>query len=120
MLLAVTNNPVVIEKVEPVFQVEGNPVDVLLEVRKKLQKGYKLVSMPLPPNQRLFMNPFRTVVIRNSEEQKDMEGLVFVEKALDKLRSQTFADPSFYKDFDLLDYELTQTALDTASFLGED
>ncbi|HPI98038.1 MAG TPA: GrdX family protein [Synergistales bacterium] len=120
MLLAVTNNPLVLEKVEHTLEVKGDPVEVLLEVRKKLQKGFKLVSMPLPPNQRLFMNPYRTVVIGDSRKEKDMNGLVLVEKALDKLRPQVFADPGFYRDFDLLDYELTQTALDTASFLGED
>jgi len=120
MLLAVTNNPLVLEKVEHTLEVKGDPVEVLLEVRKKLQKGFKLVSMPLPPNQRLFMNPYRTIVIGESREEKDMNGLVLVEKALDKLRPQVFADPRSYKDLDLLDYELTRTALDTASFLGED
>lgn len=102
----ISNNPVVLEQIEDNHRVKGDPVSVLREVRKYLESGYSLVSMPLPANQRLLMSPYRSIVVDNSSVDKDMMGLVLLEKAIERYGSRTFCeDPKADKDFALIDLE---------------
>ncbi len=102
----ISNNPFVLKKIEDNHPVSGNPLDVLLEVRKFLESGHKLVTMPLPANQRLFMNPYRSILVDKSSKDMDMKGLVLLEKAVERFRSQVFYDDQGADgDFALMDLE---------------
>jgi len=111
-LKVISNNPFVLEKIEGNYPVTGNPVDVLREVRRFLESGHDLVSMPLPGNQRLLMNPYKSVVVKDCPEEKDMTGLVLLEKAIEKYGSVTFCeDPAADRDLALIDLDQVLVAL---------
>ncbi len=108
----ISNNPLVIEKMENTFFVEGTPLDVLLEVRKHLGSGDRLVSMPLPANQRLFMNPYRSIVVDEHSAGLSMKSMQLLENAIERFRMQAFNRSSdAEKDFALIDLEQVLTVL---------
>lgn len=101
-----------LEKIEDNHPVKGNPLDVLLEARALLEGGYHLVSMPLPANQRLFMSPYRSILVDPVPKDTDMKGLVLLEKAIERFRSQAFLDDSEADgDFALIDLEQVMVTL---------
>ena len=108
----ISNNPLVLEKIEGNYPVTGNPVDVLRKVRRFLESGHDLISMPLPANQRLLMNPYKSVIVKDSSEGKDMTGLVLLERAIEKYGSVTFCeDPAADRDLALIDLDQVLVAL---------
>jgi hypothetical protein len=52
------------------------------------------------------MSPYRSIVVERSAVDKDMMGLVLLEKAIERYGSRTFCeDPKADKDFALIDLE---------------
>jgi len=108
----ISNNPLVTEKIENAFFVEGTPLDVFLEVKNHLSSGASLVSMPLPANQRLFMNPYRSIVLDEHSSGLSMKSMQLLETAIERFRMQKFnRSPGTEKDFALIDLEQVLTAL---------
>lgn len=84
-LLILTNNRHVVEREEatspPTTYVEGTPIQVLEQAIEMLQKGYRLVSAPLPPNIPMMRAPFRSLILEACDAQYDIDGIEAVEKA---------------------------------------
>jgi hypothetical protein len=61
-----TNNPLLSGVLwgVPVRRVEGGPLEVLMEARRRVEAGAELVSAPLPPNGRLMRSPWRSLLLR--------------------------------------------------------
>lgn len=111
-MIVISNNPLVLEEIDNNHPVTGTPLDVLLEVRKYLNSRGSLVSMPLPANQRLFINPYRSIVLDETLKDSSMRGMVLLENAIERFRSQTFNyEASADKDFALMDLEQVKIAL---------
>ena len=53
-------------------------------VSEHLQKGYALVSSPLPANVPLIRSPVRSIILGKSPRQYDAKGLITLEKARDR------------------------------------
>jgi len=111
-LKAISNNPLVIEKMGNTLFVEGTPLDVFLEVRNHLGSGAGLVSMPLPANQRLFMNPYRSIVVDEHAAGLSLKSMQLIETAIERFRMQKFdRSRDAEKDFALIDFEQVLTVL---------
>lgn len=112
-MIVVTNNPLVLEKIRDNHPVNGTPLDVMLETRKYLSSGGSLASMPLPANQRLFINPYRSIVVDNGTDANTMKSMDLLEKAIERFREQKFNDdPSSDSDFALMDLEQVLTVIE--------
>lgn len=113
-MIVISNNPMVLEKIKNIQPVTGTPLDVLLEVRKFLAAGANLISMPLPANQRLFINPYRSIVVDDLNDDNKMKSMELLEKAIDRFREQSFYDnPDAEKDFALMDLEQVNLVIDS-------
>ncbi len=89
--------------------VEGSPLEVLYEARKYVHIGYALCGHPLAGNDRLWANPYRTVVLVGPYKTICCRSVVAVEKSIERLSicvSYFDTKPSRLDDYSLIDYEL--------------
>ena len=93
-----------------VVSVEGSPVDVLNRTEELLQRGYRLISAPLPPNIPLMRAPYRSLLLERVGRRYDAPGLIALAKARERMETQRAIDasagPGTDGDFALIDEEL--------------
>ena len=80
----VTNNPAILTNKDmphDIIFVEGSPVDVLDKAEELIQQHWSLLSTPLPPNIPIMRGPYRSLVIKEADEQYDTKGLLTLDKA---------------------------------------
>jgi len=89
--ILITNNPLVVERYpDEVIKVEGMPSEVLRKAIEYVMNGYRLFSLPLPPNTSLFKSPYRTIVVEFEEcAEGRSHDIVLLQNALDKLSCYT-------------------------------
>ena len=90
----VTNNPAISTNEDMphgIIFVEGSPVDVLDKTEELVQQHWSLLSTPLPPNIPIMRGPYRSLVIKEADEQYDTKGLL----ALDKARTRYVMEREF-------------------------
>ena len=90
----VTNNPAILTNKDmphDIIFVEGSPVDVLDKAEELIQQHWSLLSTPLPPNIPIMRGPYRSLVIKEADEQYDTKGLL----ALDKARTRYVMEREF-------------------------
>ena len=90
----VTNNPAISTNEDmphDIIFVEGSPVDVLDKTEELVQQHWSLLSTPLPPNIPIMRGPYRSLVIKEADEQYDTKGLL----ALDKARTRYVMEREF-------------------------
>ena len=113
--MILTNNPRVLAVYPSALWISGGPLQILLECRNKIHKGYPLLNYPLPGDIRLIQNPFRTVLLGERAGEVDLTSLNWIEECIDRLRlffagdtmTKTLADYQFL-DFDLFKNSITQ------------
>ena len=90
----VTNNPAILTNKDmphDIIFVDGSPVDVLDKAEELIQQHWSLLSTPLPPNIPIMRGPYRSLVIKEADEQYDTKGLL----ALDKARTRYVMEREF-------------------------
>ncbi len=117
-LIILTNNPLLKDKHEgfAVKRVEAlGLASVCQEAVELLQKNWKLVSTPLPPNLPLMRAPYRSLLLAPNTRQYDGQGLEVLQKAIDRLLSlkaveypETQAQDAAFIDRELLGHALAE------------
>lgn len=111
----VTNNTIVRQRLSAEFTVEfveGDAPQVFDSVEDCLQKGWKLLTVPLPPNVPLIRSSIRSVVLKSDTQRYDVPGLHHLAKARE--RTETLAKthrPEQRGDLEHIDWTFVQRAL---------
>lgn len=124
----VTNNPRVIEEVKNgelgsdlnlVIEKCNDLDEVMTRSRDLIHKGYKLLTHPLAGSVKPAQNPYRSIILAESEKDLDYFSLNIMEKALDKLRQfqKTKKDieypESILEDYQLIDHSLISSGIES-------
>jgi len=113
MEFVITNNPRVLPLCPSAKWIDGGPLEVLSECRKRVQEGYLLLNHPLMGDIHLLRNPFRTVILAEKRREIDLASLGWIEESVERVRS-FFRERQGRKvlaDYQVLDLELFRTAM---------
>ncbi|MDB2384524.1 GrdX family protein [Endozoicomonas sp.] len=120
-VMIVSNNPRVAKKLTAFEQLTCDCYEqVLLKARDKVHAGALLLTHPLAGSVKPGESPYRSVAIRDEEGELDMRSLDIIESAIDRFRTMTTNRaeraylPSTLDDFQLIDYNLLLTGLESA------
>ena len=120
----VTNNPLVVRKLSDRFDVsfeEQGYLELLERVRDLVHKGAVLLTHPQAGSIKPGETPYRTVMVRmpSAGAQVDAESLSLIESAISTtrkfpVRTREFR-PGSLEDFQLVDYSLISSAVESAT-----
>lgn len=119
-MMIITNNSLVCDKFNKsrsVVFVDGGYMDVLRNVRDRIHKGSKLISHPLMGSVKPNETPYRTIIIRNSEENLDIDSLSIIEDSIEACnkflmnRQAPIWNEKILEDFRFVDFKLIESAL---------
>lgn len=104
------------EQGKPLFWVEGDYEDVLLEVRNRVHEGHQMLTHPLAGSVKPYETPYRTVVISDEKTTLHMPSLQTLEQAFALLASFKGKDGKLhslrtYREEDLPDLQLVDLDL---------
>lgn len=118
--LLITNNDRYAQFQAPKTEVQllnDTGLAVLIAGRDALHKGYQLLNGPLYGNFRPYQQPFRTLLLRRSD-QLDLYGLELLEGAIDVYQNCQWPHvtpsncaPQFVEDYKFIDRELMTETL---------
>jgi len=114
MEFIITNNPKVLSSWPSARWVDGGPLEVFLECRRKVQEGYPLLTHPLVGDIHLLSNPFRTVVLDEKRREADLISLGWIEESIERVRL-FHREPrglKYLEDYQTLDLDLSRNAID--------
>ncbi|MGS0764957.1 GrdX family protein [Syntrophomonas curvata] len=122
-VLIITNNPMVknTNNAEICF-VTGDCRHVLYQAFNKVAMGHRLLSHPLAGSIKPETNPYRSVVLSRLKTGVELSTLAMLERCLEKVeagigkRAAAGNDLSFAQDFQMIDKELLEAAMQS---LGE-
>jgi hypothetical protein len=112
----VTNNPLLSDRYEEIYLIDGTSRDVFIAARDLVHRGWKFLGHPLYGNFRPSRQPYRTLALEHLPPGiADMDSFVFLESIF-----QDEADPirpgdvpeATRKDFAVLDAELMKDTLE--------
>jgi hypothetical protein len=113
MEFVITNNPRVLPLCPSARWIDGGPLEVLSECRKRVQEGYPLLNHPLMGDIHLLRNPFRTVILDEKRREIDLASLGWIEESVERVRSffRERQGSNDLEDYQALDLDLFQTAM---------
>lgn len=116
-----TNNPLVrdmLEGKQEVIYKEISYEDVLREARDRVYRGYRLLSHPLSGSVKPNETPYKSIMIGKRKEEIDVQSVRIIESAIESCRKFVFKSdkykPEVYKDFQLIDWTLLESAIASA------
>lgn len=113
--IIVTNNPIVAEKYENVFFVDGSVEKILIKVRDMVHAGYELISHPLAASLRMIYSPYRSVIVGNYQAKVvDFLSAEIIENSIIKYKMLTDhrkMDIANNADYQTVDLNLLESAL---------
>lgn len=116
-----TNNPLVrdtLKDKKEVIYKEISYEDVLREARDRVYRGYRLLSHPLSGSIKPNETPYKSIMIGNRKEEIDAQSVRIIESAIESCRKFVFKSdkykPEVYKDFQLIDWTLLESAMASA------
>lgn len=116
-----TNNPLVRDMLEgrqEVIYKEISYEDVLREARDRVYRGYRLLSHPLSGSVKPNETPYKSIMIGKRKEEIDEQSVRIIESAIESCRKFVFKSdkykPEVYKDFQLIDWTLLESAIASA------
>lgn len=114
--LIVTNNPRVKADFEDAAFYETTPLDLLMEVRRLVHRGHKLISHPLKASSGMMHSHYFSVILTPESEDLDPFHVDIAEGSVEKFRlHNSKKDVSRHReDFSLIDYSLFRSALNEA------
>ena len=120
-VIVISNNPRVADKLKAFEQLSCDSYEqVLLKARDKVHAGAILLTHPLAGSVKPGESPYRSVAIRAGAGVLDMRSLEIIESAIDRFctmtdhRAERTYLPSTVEDFQLIDYNLLLTGLESA------
>ena len=116
-----TNNPLVRDTLKDKKEVIYKDIsyeDVLREARDRVYRGYRLLSHPLSGSVKPNETPYKSIMIGNRKEEIDAQSVRIIESAIESCRKFVFKSdkykPEVYKDFQLIDWTLLESAMASA------
>ncbi|MDD4171634.1 MAG: GrdX family protein [Syntrophomonas sp.] len=112
--IIITNNPLVAEKYENMFWIDGSVEETLVKVRDMVYQGYELVSHPLAASLRMLFSPYRSVIVGRKNEKLDFDHAQIIEDSIIKYKNHTDArkvEESNRDDYKKMDLLLLESAL---------
>lgn len=116
-----TNNPLVrdtLKDKKEVIYKEISYEDVLREARDRVYRGHRLLSHPLSGSVKPNETPYKSIMIGNRKEEIDAQSVRIIESAIESCRKFVFKSdkykPEVYKDFQLIDWTLLESAMASA------
>ncbi len=110
-----TNNPYIIkqfkEQVEPF---EGSPLELFMNVRTEIRKGFKLLTHPLTGAIGPYINPYKSVILDAQKSALDADSLHLIEQAIAHTKgllgdhAGCVWDAKSKLDFQYLDYDFVK------------
>ncbi|CUX38104.1 GrdX family protein [Clostridium sp. C105KSO13] len=118
----ITNNPLVLGKLEKTHYVAYHEIsyeEILKKVRDRIHEGHRLLSHPLSGSVKPKETPYKSIIITKRKEMKpDLESLELIENAIEACGKFSFKADLYgaevYKDFQLIDWTLLKSALESA------
>jgi hypothetical protein len=109
----VTNNPKIRDWYPAAEWVDGTPLEVLVECRRRVHEGSVLLAHPLMGDIHLLANPFRTVILGDTKGEVHLSSLHWVEESIAKLciagsKAERFES---VEDYQILDLELVRAVV---------
>ncbi|MFX0549784.1 GrdX family protein [Hathewaya histolytica] len=111
--LIVTNNPIVKEKNNNVYFVEGSMEELLIKVRDLIHKDFELVTHPLGASLRMIFSPYRSVILKKNQGRSNYFHIELIENSIEKYRNHMEVrneDKKNAKDYALIDSTLLESA----------
>lgn len=113
--IIVTNNPIVAEKYENLFFIDGSVEKILIKVRDMVHEGYELISHPLAASLRMIYSPYRSVIVGNYQAKVvDFLSAEIIEDSIIKFKRLTDhrkMDIANNADYQTVDLNLLESAL---------
>lgn len=119
----ITNNPMMSDSdFRSYIEFYNVSIEGILQiVRKRIHKGFYLLTHPLSGSVKPTETPYKSVMITNKDGNIDMLSLKIIESALESCNKFNFKtykyDENILKDFQLIDFELMKSALSSCKFL---
>lgn len=116
----ITNNPLVVEKLQadiPVVYRDVSYLALLKEVRDRIHMGGRLLSHPLSGSVKPGETPYKSVMLLSGKGDVDERSLSLIENAIQacaKFTQKGPYRPEVDKDFQLIDWTLLESALASA------
>lgn len=117
----ITNNPLVLEKLGDQKEVEYLDVSyegVLREARDRIYRGHKLLTHPLSGSVKPNETPYKSIMMGKETAEVDEESVRIIEGALLSCGKFLFKSdrykPEVYKDFQMIDCTLIESAVASA------
>ncbi|WP_053956673.1 GrdX family protein [Inediibacterium massiliense] len=119
----ITNNPKVFEgnqgKTDIIYLEDVPYLSVLLLARDKIHKGYKLLTHPLSGSVKPNETPYKSIAITKEKGEVDIDSIKIIEESIQTVQKflRTKKTPCWtkkiLKDFQLIDYCLIQSAIES-------
>ncbi|HCR84812.1 GrdX family protein [Muricomes intestini] len=118
----ITNNPLVLGKLRETHYVVYHDIsyeEILKEVRDRIHEGHRLLSHPLSGSVKPKETPYKSIIITTGKGMEpDIESLELIENAIEACGKFAFKADLYgagvYKDFQLIDWTLLKSALESA------
>jgi len=114
-IVVVTNNGKVAETYPNYVEfVDGSVADVLLRCQQLLGEGYDLVTHPMTGNLQLSKMPYKSVVMRKTEEKVMEQSIALIKLAIDKAKEGKVPNypQAILDDYAFMDLELIKEPLE--------
>ena len=122
--IIITNNPLVPQMLDEEHEVDYSEIsyeDVLVKVRDRIHEGHLLLSHPLSGSVKPNETPYKSVMISRKAGKLDERSLSIIEGAIRscakfEFKSEKYREfmPETFKDFQLIDWTLLQSAISSA------
>ncbi|MCS5422572.1 MULTISPECIES: GrdX family protein [Psychrilyobacter] len=112
--LIVSNNPMVKEKFDNVYFIEGTSREVLEKVRDLVHEGFELMTHPLGASLRMMFSPCFSVVVKEKQGEFNYFHTEIIESSIEKYNQHMEVreeDVENSKDYAVVDYKLLESAL---------
>ncbi len=115
--MILTNNPKILSRYPRAQWIDGSPLEVILECRKKVHEGHPLLTHPLMGDIHLIRNPFRTIALGERREEVDLISLSWIEESMARIRLayQEHKDWIGLEDYQIIDFNLFQNGMNQDS-----
>ena len=98
--------------------IDGGALEVFLACRKRVHKGYCLLTHPLMGDLHLLQTPFRTVLLGRKTGGIDLISVRWIEESIERVRSllgtcgpEGALPEEYFKDYQTLDLDLFRNAI---------
>lgn len=110
----VSNNPKVLKSLDNIIYIQGSYEEVLTKVRDLVYEGYELVSHPLGASARMYLSPYRSLVLKKQKLFNPFHAEV-IENAIIDYRKNTRkrkTDLENAESYSIIDFEHLEHVLD--------